>query len=153
MDVSSVPMEEIYSPSEVGSAHEVLPGSPDVRQLRHPSLGLWTGFRKNLRPRYGVVWFDISFCLLMMAGGFAALRASIIWAINVSNLKPGVLFELWIGVLAMNAIDFRPRGRALQFVAEPGPERCPGRLDDMAVFSRNHQELPPKPLAASFALG
>ena len=96
-------MEEIYSPSEVGSAHEVLPGSPDVRQLRHPSLGLWTGFRKNLRPRYGVVWFDISFCLLMMAGGFAAHIALVcIWG-NVFGLEVGVLFVLWIGFW-LNAI-------------------------------------------------
>lgn len=96
-------MAGIYSPSEPGSTYEVLPGSPDVRQLQHSTLGMWTIFRKNLRPRYGVVWFDIFFCLLMMIGGFAAHVALVCAKGNVFGLEVGILFVLWIGFW-LNAI-------------------------------------------------
>lgn len=90
-------MEELYIPADIESSRDVLPGSPDVRQLQHPSLGMWISFRKNLRPRYGRVWCDIIFCLSMMIGGFAAHIAVVsVWG-NVFGLELGILFALWIG--------------------------------------------------------
>jgi fatty acid desaturase len=96
-------MEELHIPLETEGTHDVLPGSPDVRQLRHPTLGMWTSFRKTLRPSYGMVWSDITLCLLLMIGGFATHVAVVcIWG-EVFGLKVGFLFALWIGFW-LNAI-------------------------------------------------
>jgi fatty acid desaturase len=96
-------MEKSYIPIEVGSAYEALPGSPDVPQLQHPSLGMWISFRKELRPRYGMVWFDVAFCSLMTVSGFAShVAVTRIWG-NRFGLEVGILFALWIGFW-LNAI-------------------------------------------------
>src|ERR1700722_1865709 len=96
-------MEEPNIAIEAGDTYDVLPGSPDVRQLRHPSLGMWISFRKTLLPRYRMVWYDIAFCLLMMIGGFAAHVALVSMRGNVFGLEVGILFALWIGFW-LNAI-------------------------------------------------
>lgn len=54
------------------AGEESLPGSPNLRTIRHPRLGLWIDFRKRLAPRYVVVWTDLTLCILLALGGFAA---------------------------------------------------------------------------------
>lgn len=74
-----------------------LPGSPDLRQITHNSLGNWLNFRPALRPHYGKVWFEISLCLLMMIGGFVAHLFLTARLGNVVGLEIGVVFAVWIG--------------------------------------------------------
>jgi fatty acid desaturase len=95
--------EDLYIPLEAEATYEALPGSPDVRQLEHPTLGMWVAYRKTLRPRYITVWFDIGLCFVMMTGGFAAHIVITSIRGNIFGLEVGAFFALWIGFW-LNAI-------------------------------------------------
>lgn len=80
-----------------------LPGSPDLQRIENPSSGAWLSFRKTLRPKYGIVWRDIAFSILMTVGGFAAHVFLTMRRGNVFGLETGALFAVWIGFW-LNAI-------------------------------------------------
>ena len=83
-----------------------LPGSPDLRQIVHPSGGSWLNFRASLRPRYGLVWCEIVLSLFMMAGGFLAhLFLTARWG-NRIGLETGILFAMWIGFWLNSILTF-----------------------------------------------
>jgi fatty acid desaturase len=74
-----------------------LPGSPDLRQIAHNSLGNWLSFRPTLRPLYWKVWCEIILCLLLMIGGFTAHLFLTARFGNALGLEIGVVFAVWIG--------------------------------------------------------
>jgi fatty acid desaturase len=81
----------------VQQSENSLPGSPDLRQITHPSIGSWLQFRGSLRPRYWLVWCDIVLCLCMMVGGYIAhLLLTARWG-NLAGLETGIAFAVWIG--------------------------------------------------------
>src|SRR2546421_12254570 len=49
-----------------------LPGSPDLRQIAHNSLGDWLHFRPTLRPRYWQGWRELFLSVLVLARGHIA---------------------------------------------------------------------------------
>jgi hypothetical protein len=67
--VPSVESRMSSHPALKDAGEESLPGSPNLRTIRHPRLGLWMDFRKKLAPRYLVVWTDLTLCILLALGG------------------------------------------------------------------------------------
>jgi fatty acid desaturase len=93
----SLPTSTIIG-TDTSQANEYsLPGSPDLRQITHTSLGNWLNFRPTLRPRYGKVWLEISLCLLMMIGGFIAHLLLTARFGNALGMEIGIVFAIWIG--------------------------------------------------------
>jgi fatty acid desaturase len=74
-----------------------LPGSPDLRQIAHASLGNWLSIRPTLRPRYWQVWREIFLSLFMMVGGYVAHLLLTLRFGNAIGLKIGAAFAAWIG--------------------------------------------------------
>jgi len=74
-----------------------LPGSPDLRQIAHNSLGDWLHFRPTLRPRYWQVWCEIFLCILMMVSGYIAHLLVTARSGNAIGLEIGAVFAAWIG--------------------------------------------------------
>jgi fatty acid desaturase len=80
-----------------------LPGSPDLRQIAHPSVGSWLNFRTSLRPRYWLVWCDIAFCAAMLSAGYLThLFLTVRWG-NRVGLETAIPVAIWIGFW-LNAI-------------------------------------------------
>jgi fatty acid desaturase len=83
-----------------GSSQETeysLPGSPELRQIKHALLGNWVDVRPNLRPRYWQVWWEIFLCLLMMISGYITHLFLTARFGNVIGLEIGAVFAAWIG--------------------------------------------------------
>lgn len=76
---------------------ETLPGSPDLRDLTHPKIGSWRQFRATLKPKYWRAWAEISFCLAMLLGGYAA-HFGLAWHLgNFVGMAAAPLFAAWLG--------------------------------------------------------
>src|SRR6478672_7391721 len=90
-------------PREVQSR---LPGAPDLRQIVHDSLGPWLSFRETLRPRYWLAWCEITICLLMILGGFAAHLLLTRRFGNVPGLDTAIPFAIWIGFWLHAVLSF-----------------------------------------------
>jgi fatty acid desaturase len=99
-EIVQSPGRDFKQRADAGTTQEnaySLPGSPDLRQLEHPSFGSWLNYRASLRPHYRVVWFEIILCISMMLGGFAAhLWLVVRWG-NLTGLAAALPGALWIG--------------------------------------------------------
>jgi fatty acid desaturase len=90
----------LRTPDEPG---ETLPGSPDLRDLTHPEIGSWREFRASLKPKYWRAWTEISFCLAMLLGGYAA-HFGLAWSLgNLAGIVAAPVFAAWLGFW-LNAI-------------------------------------------------
>src|ERR1700675_1133681 len=96
-----------------------LPGSPDVRQIVHPSAVPWLTFRKTLRPRYWIVWRDLIVCMLMIAGGFAAHLEVTLLRGNLFGFQIGLLFALWIGFWLNALLTFGHEAAHYNLASDP----------------------------------
>ncbi len=90
----------------VQQSENSLPGSPELRQITHASIGSWLNFRATLRPRYRLVWCDIVLCMCMMVGGYIAhLFLTARWG-NLAGLGTGIVFAAWIGFWLNSILTF-----------------------------------------------
>ena len=88
------------------SKPDLLPGSPDLRQIKHPTIGEWGAFRKMLRPNYPKAWGEIGLCIFMTVSGFAThLLVTATWG-NVLGFELGIFFVLWIGFWLHALLNF-----------------------------------------------
>jgi fatty acid desaturase len=92
--------EKLRAPEEPG---ETLPGSPDLRDLTHSKIGSWRKFRATLKPKYWRAWAEISFCLAMLLGGYAAHFGLARHFGNLAGMVAAPLFAAWLGFW-LNAI-------------------------------------------------
>ena len=68
-------------------------GSPHLHLIRNADGQLWMDFRKNLKPRYGYVWMNITVAWIMIGLGIVVLRL----AHNVLYAVPAALwFTFWL---------------------------------------------------------
>lgn len=105
----SVPLVESRMSSHPvlsGAGEESLPGSPNLRTIRHPRLGLWIDFRKRLAPRYVVVWTDLTLCILLALGGFAGHVVLTAHFGNAFGFAVGLPFAIWIGFWLNSILTF-----------------------------------------------
>jgi fatty acid desaturase len=87
-------------PEEPG---ETLPGSPDLRDITNPAIGGWRQFRATLKPKYWRAWAEISFCLAMLLGGYAAHFGLARSLGNLVGMIAAPFFAVWLGFW-LNAI-------------------------------------------------
>jgi len=92
--------QKLRAPEEPG---ETLPGSPDLRDLTHSKIGSWRKFRATLKPKYWRAWAEISFCLAMLLGGYAAHFGLARHFGNLAGMVAAPLFAAWLGFW-LNAI-------------------------------------------------
>jgi fatty acid desaturase len=86
--ITATPLREV---------HAGLPGAPDLRNIFNNSLGTWLSFRETLRPRYWLAWCEITLCLFMILGGFAAHLFLTRSLGNVRGFETATPFAIWIG--------------------------------------------------------
>src|SRR5579859_6557460 len=90
----SLPSEKLRNPE---ASVETLPGSPDLRDLANPEIGSWRTFRATLKPKYWRAWTEISFCLAMLLGGYAAHFGLALGLGNLAGITAAPLFAAWLG--------------------------------------------------------